>query len=190
LATVREIDARIVDGEISFFYTAANYEVDVRQFAGGLDELLLEVLSGSLPMPDIQNLKPRPPISPLALQSKKLAYVILKLAASKNWQFSHDHPPFSIGLEDDGGKFNFEARRVDPLGKAERIQNKLPAKDGCMVAYFISDGASARTAKDPYAHSLNVHVDLMFGAMQKARLPLIIDPDVRYPGGSGIDPYP
>jgi hypothetical protein len=54
-----------------------------------------------------------------------------------------------------------------------------------MVAYFLSDGQKAKGSKTSYIHPINIHVDLVYEGLATDYMPLIIDPDIRHPGGSG-----
>lgn len=189
-ATVREINARVVDNEISFFFSRANYEVDLGIYDGGFAGLLRDLRTGEGSFPDFNGIRPQPPIPPLSLKNRDLRYVVYVLQLDKNWQFSRDHAPFSTeeGMTNPIGarRCHYGARRVDPNGNQERVIPGMPAKDNCMVAYFVSNGAKAASGTTGrYTHPLNIHVDLLFGAQDKGRIPLIIDPDIRFPGGSG-----
>jgi len=183
IATVREIDAE-VDGDISFFFSRGTFAVDLRTYGGGLPGLVEDVRAGTFQYVDNLSSRPQPPMTPLSLNNQRLSYVIYKLR-SRNWQFARKHPPFSIGKKGKDANAYFEAMRVDRHGVAEPVDPLKAAKDGSMVAYFIADGAKATGFTGRYVHALNVHVDLLFGSGGRGYMPLVIDPDVRHPGGSG-----
>lgn len=183
LATVREIDAD-VDGDISFFFSRGTFNVDLATYTGGLPGLLEDVRTERFKYMDDTYERPKPPMTPLSLNNPHLSYVVYKLR-SRNWQFAKNRPPFSIGKKGKDAKVYFEARRIDKNGKVERVERKRPVKDDCMVAYFIADGYKAAGFTGQYIHALNIHVDLVFGKRPRGYTPLIIDPDVRHPGGSG-----
>lgn len=183
LATVREIDAD-VDGDISFFFSRGTFNVNLDAYTGGLSGLLEDVRTGHFKYTDDTYDRPQPPMTPLSLNNRRLSYVVYKLR-SRNWQFAKNHPPFSIGKKGKDAQVYFEARRVDKYGNVERVRKRKPVKDDCMVAYFIADGFKAAGFTGQYIHALNIHVDLVFGSRPRGYTPLIIDPDVRHPGGSG-----
>ncbi len=53
-------------------------------------------------------------------------------------------------------------------------------RDRCKIAFLAAKGKAAT-----YDHAINLHVDLVFDRVKPRLMPLMIDPDVRYPGGSG-----
>lgn len=182
IATIRHVDIIFAGGKMEAKFTEANYEVDLND-AGGLDEVLRRVAAGTLSMPD--NPSPKPPFSTqLSLNNEQYCYIILKLSG-KNWQFSHKGAPFSIGIDGLKADVYRRARRVDAQGA---VVDPSATKTGCKVAYLIADGvtASGGTPRD-YIHPFNLHVDLIDQNSTSAPsyIPIIIDPDIRWPGGSG-----
>lgn len=190
IATVREIDVEASSGWVSFFFSRATYFVDLTTYPGGLDGLLRDVQSGNFIYEDNSPNRPDPPETPLSLNNQALTYVVYKLS-DKNWQFCRNHPPFTVGPKLKNKDIYFEARRVTPWGAKERIvwdpgtEKWAPVTDECTVAYFIADGWKAKGIIGTYVHAINIHVDLVFKGTSTAYTPLIIDPDVRHPGGSG-----
>ena len=180
-ATVREVDIKINANKIEVKYSKANYNVDIQNF-GGLQPLLARIASDSLAMPDSP--APRPPYkSQLSLMNKTYCYVILKITG-KNWQFSRDRDPFSIGLVSTQPEVYFEPRKVDDQGN---IVPRGTVQDDCRIAYFIADGATAFDDSEIYEDPFNLHLDLLDEDSNgdPSPVPIIIDPDVRFPGGSG-----
>lgn len=186
IATVRELDAEVVGRRISFFFSRGTYFVDLTRYAGGLDGLLRDIREGDFDYSDNTSNRPDPPESPLSLNNQNLSYVVYKLS-DKNWQFCRNHPPFSIGEEVKDLKIYFEARKFTPWGTKERvdIEHQIPVTDDCKVAYFIANGWKAMEPIGEYIHAINIHVDLVYEEGSIAYVPLVIDPDVRHPGGSG-----
>lgn len=181
IATVREIDIKINANKIETEYSRANYTVDINNF-GGLGAVLQRVANNTLSLPD--NPRPKAPYkSQLSLQNKTYCYVILKLTG-KNWQFSRDRDPFSIGLSSTDPEVYFEPRKVDAQGG---IVPRGEVRDECRIAYFIADGATAYDDATAYEDPFNLHLDLIDEDShgQPSPVPIIIDPDVRFPGGSG-----
>lgn len=186
IAKVMEIDAEVVSNRISFFFSRGTFLVDIAQYKNGLDGLLRDVREDNFTYDGDTSNWPDPPETPLSLKNELLTYVIYKLTP-KNWQFAHDYPPFTIGKEGKDAKCYFEARRFDKLGNKDRItiKDRKPVADDCTVAYFIADGRKAKGFTGRYVHALNIHVELVYDERVRARVPIIIDPDIRYPGGSG-----
>jgi len=182
IATVRELEVDGGPNRIEARYSGANYEVNLTNF-GGLEQVLLRLHNGSLSM--AQNGVPTGEHkTPLSLKNREYCYVIFKLK-SKNWQFSGDKPPFSIGIDWWKKGWYFNARKV----YNGIDQGHLAQKNGCMIAYFIADGAAALddAPNGKYSHGFNFHLDLIYedSDHQPSYMPIIIDPDIRYPGGSG-----
>lgn len=114
-----------------------------------------------------------------------LRYVVLKLSSRHNWQFSSSCAPFMMDRSDEGKNRFFEARRFDPTGN---VIDGAVVQDGCKFAYFIVDPTKFKTnSQGEFQHRFNIHIDLleMNGSLIDNRIPIIIDPDVRHPGGNG-----
>ena len=190
IATIRDVDILPSAGRLDAKFVGANYEV-VLDDAGGLNQVLLRLATGlptPFPMPDDLPLK-RKFKTPLSLQNKAHAYVILRLTG-KNWQFSYDKAPFSIGPEGAAiPEAYFHARKVDAQGAI--VDPATPTKD-CRIAFFVSDGPKAIGGLERYSHAFNLHLDLKYknSENQDSFMPIIVDPDIRYPGGSGQDADP
>lgn len=187
LATIRELELDSSGALIDTRYSASNHEVDLGD-VGGLATLLVRLQNDDLDLDD-DPVQKTPHKSPLSVKNFKYSYLIFKLTG-KNWQFSRDKDPFSIGLPGLKKKLYFQARRVDDQGATVSPGD---VKDDCKIAYFISDGAKA-TSGTPrrYSDDFNFHLDLIYydSAGARQHMPIVIDPDVRYPGGSGLDGGP
>ncbi|HMG47809.1 MAG TPA: nucleotide synthetase [Allosphingosinicella sp.] len=188
VATVRELE---IDGgadRIDARYSGANYDVDLANF-GGLANVLLLLHNDGLDLTEDGAPKGKYK-TPLSLKNRKYCYVIFKLKSKKNnkkknWQFSGEQQPFSIIIDEwDKGKY-YEARKV-----YNGIEQAKDAKiNGCMIAYFISDGAKAVDVapNGEYSHGFNFNLDLIYkdSDQKDSYMPIIVDPDIRFPGGSG-----
>lgn len=114
-----------------------------------------------------------------------LSYVVLKLSSRRNWQFSSANAPFMMDKKDEGAERFFEPRRFNARG--EVIDNSKTA-DGCTFAYFIVDPSKFEMdSEGGFQHRFNIHIDIVEGddTTIDNRIPIIIDPDVRHPGGHG-----
>lgn len=185
-ATVREIDIHFDPLTNRFItkFTKANYHVNVTSY-GGIAGVVSRLAHNNLPMTD--DAAPKPPFTnQLSLQNKIYCYVVFKLTG-KNWQFSYNEDPFSVALQSTVPEIYFSPRKVDQQGN---ILARGTDQDNCKIAYFIADGAVAYDVDPQYVDPFNLHLDVMDtdSAGQPSRIPIIIDPDVRYPGGSGVDP--
>lgn len=124
----------------------------------------------------------------LTLNVAQPALIIFRLSKDLDWQFSHDCSPISLGEQASSAnspsrKYYANARRIDSNGNG--IPDDL---DGCMVACFDCDGAGlTKLGGTGFSHPINLHVDLVDrdrdGKIVR-RLPIIIDPDVKNPGGT------
>jgi hypothetical protein len=182
LATIRELEIDGGPARIDIRYSRANYEVDLTAF-NGLDDVLMRLHNNNISLKQSGAVKQEYE-SPLSLGNKKYCYVIIKLVA-KNWQFSGAEPPFSIAIEQWDKGLYYEARKVH-LGKK---LGKDAKQNGCMIAYFIADGAAAYddAPEGKYSHGFNFHLDFVYKnhKSEDTYMPVLIDPDIRYPGGSG-----
>ena len=125
-------------------------------------------------------------LSPLSLNnSQKIRYIVYVLS-DKNWQFARSGTPLTISSEHYDLELYSEAQRVDAFGTADDGSAEGAEKDRCRVAYFVANGikAHADAPNRDYVHRLNLHVDIYNADDGGTILPLIIDPDIRYPGGS------
>jgi hypothetical protein len=183
LAIIRKIDYKIQQGangdELIFYYSDYAPNMRIRSLQDFRD-LLRRVSTSNADFVG----SPSPPQgqydSPLSLDSKGvLTYVIFKLS-DRHWQFARKGPPITIGARGHGARAYFNAIRVDAQGMPDPTPGA--EKDNHKVAYFIVDGRQI-PAPYPYPHPFNLHVDLRFtgGA---GHLPIVIDPDIRHPGGS------
>jgi hypothetical protein len=114
-----------------------------------------------------------------------LSYVVLKLSSRRNWQFSRTTAPFMMDRKDQGKGGFLEARRFDSSGA---VINNATKADGCQFAYFIVDPSKFDIDADGgFQHRFNIQIDLLEldGPSIDSRIPIIIDPDVRHPGGNG-----
>lgn len=190
-ATVREIDFEldVNKGELSFFYSRADFRTPVNNHVTDLLPLLTRIRDSNFGWDDDDQKEPKVPYSSrLSLRNNQWRYIILKLSRSKNWQFCRDHPPFTLSKKAFNADLYREARRFEVDGTTSRVyQNPagsgtfVPVRDGSFVAYFVADNRTSGNFED---HGFNIHVDLLYQGTQ-LRLPIVIDPDVRYPGGSG-----
>lgn len=106
------------------------------------------------------------------------AYIVFKLDPRLNWRFSDNDPVISHKQAGEAAYYG-GLRHVRPNGS----YSDRPVAD-CMMVFLI-----AMPPAGDYKHGFNFHVDLiqkpLLDHTKQRILPLIIDPDIRFPGGSG-----
>lgn len=123
--------------------------------------------------------------SDLSLYSEELSFVVFNLTGGKdkNWAFARVESPITVQAElpQGTGEIAFEARRVDDDGEICRPDAE---KSGCEIAYFVVDGANLPPSQtsDGYELNFNLHIEIL--GKNSTYIPVIIDPDVRHPGGN------
>jgi hypothetical protein len=108
--------------------------------------------------------------SPLDLNSEVPCYFVLELDAQHNWQFQHDGPAIT-------GKTHLHDKYCE-LRHVHKGSGHDPA-DGCKLIYFAAIDPPGK--EKPGKHPFNFHVEFLQAGGK--RLPIIIDPDIRWPGG-------
>lgn len=186
IATVRQIDIEGSPARLDAKFTGANYEVALDD-AGGLNAVLRRLATNQpTPFPWPDQHEPKPDFTtPLSLQNRKHAFVIVRLTG-KNWQFSYDKAPFSLSLDAAKTGAYLHARKVDSQGGI--VDPNTPTAN-CKIAFFVAEGHRVWNGTDPFIHGFNLHLDLRYkdSKNRDSYMPVIVDPDVRYPGGSGVD---
>ncbi len=130
--------------------------------------------------------KEEPYNSALSIRNNELAYIVFKLAGKKKLQFSNSDYLFSVGSSAPDALFG-EAHKVDGQGKAH-----VPGSNaiGCQVAYFAMDGQNANPTDLANGMPFNIHLDFISKSKRPDQpsvdslVPFILDPDIRYPGGT------
>lgn len=198
-AIIRELDFKEANDQLFFYYSGKSADVPL-PMAGDVKGIIDQVCNPAYtftPLNPYDNFDPTKPYgSALSLQVPDLSYVILKLK-NRQWQFARRGYPITVGTSTDSRFFCFDAFRCTPTnaagggydGRDPGIPFNPPGtpRDGCNVAFFIVDGKGARDNEDDdqYDHGFNIHIDLLFPGTPVHRIPITVDPDVRYPGGSG-----
>jgi len=180
---VREIDFRVPGRRLEFYFSRGR-TVDLAATGQTLQSVVDSVCDGTFQFPAQPPRLNRPYRSPLSLENDQLSYVVYLLNSGKDWQFARRGWPISIAVA--RTKNYYAAHRADASGHAgaDDGSNFSRERDGCHVAFFIADGRLA-SSDEKYGDFINIHVDLVYRDTDETRfMPLIIDPDVRYPGGS------
>jgi len=192
-AIVREIDFEVRHNELWFYFSKGSKNIQVGNEAA-FGKLIDRILDDGLDWLDVGT--PEPPYaSPLSLQNKRFSYIVYVLS-SRNWQFGRHGLPITAGKNAQPTVpnptpdqfFYTDAYRVGEsftdkdMGTPFEQEGAEP-KDNCKIAYVIAKGDKAGAV---YSHALNLHVDLIYEGKKRRFIPLMIDPDVRYPGGSNF----
>lgn len=172
----RELTPEVRQGWINITYLEDNKPVqgDIAVFIRDLlkkPETTESVAAAPMARPD--------PISPLDLNCKTDCYLVFKLAEGWNWQFADSGDCFTT-KKPHGGKYS-DLVHVMPDGT--EIGSGKPIGDGCMIVYVRARGKNAN-----YKDGFNLTVELLVGEDRsgaKRRTQIIIDPDIRNPGGGG-----
>ncbi|MBB3587742.1 nucleotide synthetase [Sphingomonas sp. BK481] len=123
--------------------------------------------------------------TPLDIDVNDKALVFVGLAKNRNWEFS----PRSDGasLKQPIGGYGKLLHVFDNT----TIPGGRPMTSGCkMICFSAFSPPTLDTNVPDYCHGMNFHVDIIQpdaredGSVVEKRLPLIIDPDIRHPGGN------
>lgn len=125
-----------------------------------------------------------PPTSPLDVNCKEDCYIVFQLSKKRNWQFSNDGDCFST-KKNEGSKYS-ELNHVMTNGDRYGVGVEVP--DNCRLLYF-----RAKCDDSTNEDGFNIKIDLVLppvlneqtGKNELRRTKIIIDPDIRNPGGSG-----
>jgi len=122
------------------------------------------------------------PVTSMSLNVEEPTVVVFILKSPKNIYFSRDGTPFSYDPANAKDCF-FEATRVDKDGNFHDARQS--SVENSRVAYMYVKpklGSGVVVYDAPF----NIHIDFEgLGFESSFRIPVIIDPDVRFPGGSG-----
>lgn len=123
------------------------------------------------------------PASPLDLNCREEAYIVFKLASDRNWQFTPDGAGFTTKADEGGRYFNLVHATFDTATQTViRYRGGEPTGDGCRLLYFRAKGSPMG-----YRDGFNLIVQLILDSTNPPlirRTMLVIDPDVRHPGGA------
>ena len=123
--------------------------------------------------------------TPLSIDCDDYSYMAF-VVRGKKWRFSRSHKPFTVKRGWDQKYRMARCAWRDPANGELRIEEE--PGDGaddpdCTVAFFVADvrnqGQNRRVA-------FNIFVDLAMtrGSRRKRHIPIVVDPDVGYPGGN------
>ena len=106
----------------------------------------------------------------------KPSYIVIELSPQLSWHFSSGNPAITLGARDpnlpDPDSLYGRLLYVDDNGGIHDHPH-MP----CRLAYFAAKPVLG-TAEAPYLRSINFNVEVPGGTL------IVIDPDIRFPGGS------
>jgi hypothetical protein len=117
---------------------------------------------------------------PLDLNCGDATHFILFLSNQRRWRFSRTAKAVTLGNFDEEERKNYLSLRHvvdDNAGTPAPDLNR-----DCKIVHFI-----ARKTSDDFHHPFNLNIELVYTADPSGpnTIPIVIDPDVRNPGGSG-----
>ncbi len=178
---------RIIYREIDIEVNPATMDINIVYLdhnepkEGNIDRFLETVLA----KPTVHQIPFTAATSPLDLNCKEDCYIIFRLADDWNWQFSPETDAFTTKDYENDKYFSLVHVLYD---KATKLITKIdPGEapgEGCKTLYFRARGREAG-----YNDGFNLIVDLDLGITPgpnptKRRTKIVIDPDIRNPGGS------
>ncbi len=192
-ARLLEIKGNVANLAVEFTHGSERASTNPPQTKAELDLLLKDefnkdAFKGRKPM------GPRPPVPPikdretsLSLASDEWTLVIIRLPHNAKYQFNRRGAPFSA-IGEHISRFG-ETGKLDTAGniisqrkivEKDRAGNEV-IHDGCKTAYFVIKGMENTIT--PF----NVHLDIVgkHSTGEDYHIPIIVDPDVRHPGGNG-----
>jgi hypothetical protein len=184
---VLEIDFDVVSDKLKFYYSRVFGPIIVKDDVD-FQQKIKKIAAGTLPSAPNTFKYIGQYGSKLTFSNGYYRYIVFVLT-KKNWQFTQKGVPImmqKVALDYD---VYFEGRRVTPGGDIQVAGTGLDPRDLARVAYFIADGAAIvnqSTQCPPYPHGFNLYVDV-FDDDDNTVMPLVVDPDIRYPGGLTLD---
>jgi hypothetical protein len=154
--------------DIEFFYMRPIKVMQGNDIVGFIDDLR----RSGLPLTST-------PETPLDLHVPKKCWMVIGLSRHK-WQFRATGDAITTKQKKDQSYANLV--HVFPNGTT--VPGGGQMQDNCQLVYFACvDPPQGMTGTLPYEDGFNMHIDLI--QANGKRLPLVIDPDIRFPGGAG-----
>jgi hypothetical protein len=191
IVDVKEVNV-VVNGQIVSELHASfrNSDLSVTIPGGGMDAVLSQLAQALGPdnFSTIPGATVTTSYSPLSLQIKDSpAYVIFVLGAPSNIRFSPTKKALTHKNPDDRDRYG-RLRHVIPSGTTS-FREEEDALDDCRIAYFVANppGPGPSLTQQDYQHGFDFNVRLRQNVPNEEPrgLEIKIDPDIRYPGGSG-----
>jgi hypothetical protein len=122
-----------------------------------------------------------------------ISYLVFRLSPKIDWSFGFDDklgvPGFSMRDGQRGKRCFVSGGKFAPDGQHFGADSSDASLAECRFAYFVVNGPKLPDAgKKEFNRKFNLHVDLLerdASGTIVARTPILIDPEIRNPGGSG-----
>lgn len=141
------------------------------------DRLLDDLLEGSYaPTADVELFN-----RPLDVNCSATTLFVFYLSNQRDWRFTRHARAITLGDFDPEAQKNYYGlRHVTDDG----ISGAPPLTSDCKIAFF-----TAKKTSDRFAHPFNLNIELVYTTDSEGTntVPMVIDPDIRYPGGSGSE---
>jgi hypothetical protein len=186
-AVAYRVGIGVQDGEVFLSYSGVyRFKVSI---ANPIETYLkrLAVEPEKVPWLPTTELEPIKGKTNLTIRHKERSHLVFVLE-DKNWQFTESGPPFMI----QSGKRTYYVNPQCAWLEDQILKNPVvglipPADVGCRVATFIANSADdpGHAGGGDYYAAFNINIDLKLRRADKnlRLLPIVIDPDVGYPGG-------
>lgn len=175
-----EVDFRPVGNRIIFYYrNMGTFQVSV---ARPIETIVREIATGAWLPPDFPGTSGSPRKSSLSLHNRQQAYIVMMLNSTKEWQYSREAPCFTLFADPriDLRSYYSKPTAVAPNGD---VIGPIAGSSGSKLAFFIADGGRSNADQQGVNEDrFNIHVD--FNEDAQKYTPVVIDPDVGYPGGT------
>lgn len=158
---------------IQFFFRPWDSSTLIKVFPGAdINAAIQEVRTHAPPVPLVREAE-----TPYDLKVEKRCYIILRLM-DRNWYFRSTDAITTKSKHDDiyGGLIYVLANNILYAGERGASERSK------IVCFAAIEPPSGFTGTLPYSHGINFHIEL--DQSNGRTLPLIIDPDVKYPGGN------
>lgn len=170
---IREIEASITGNKFRL-----GYKNPQKPFQMSLAEAVKHVVSGAYAPTESQC---DVEVEPLSLNCAVPSNIVFKLSDKDNFQFATDADP--VQFKEGANKARYaNFCRVAPDGSSYPFDKPYGSKEPCKMVTF-----EAIAPTDNYIDRFNFVVDVIHENKpgKKSPLRLIIDPDIRNPGGNG-----
>lgn len=124
----------------------------------------------------------------MSLHAKENCYLIFRVSGASGLRFSVDHFGFSYDRDIAKHPFQFVRRITDSGDILEDVED--PSKEAwpsdCRMLLVALDKSQIPTTKGHGAALFNLHLDVLSDITKQdgPYIPIIVDPDVRFPGGN------
>jgi hypothetical protein len=129
---------------------------------------------------------------PLDVSLRAPTCFIFRLSDNWNWRFSRSTKAATLGPNVGVNILNY--------GGLRHVLPNLPHQEGpftrhdqfCKLIYFFARPVAGNPTPG-FNHAYNLNIELVFPDDDQGNpnvIPIVIDPDVRHPGGSGDEPIP